>query len=108
MLKDSAFDFFAESFYRADPDFDYYSFQKLDESEIQALASDIAAFIESLRNCPTEETLFSRYASLFTKDIWSQVPIGDLASAVIACGEELKYFITTETKKSRILWVLGM
>ena len=44
LLKDSAFDFFTESFYCADHDFDYYSFQKLDEFEIQALTSDIASF----------------------------------------------------------------
>ena len=108
LLKDSAFDFFTESFYRADPDFDYYSFQKLDEFEIHVLLSDIASFISSLRDSPTREILFSRYTSLFSKEIWSEVPIEALACAVISCGEELHKFITNETKQSKILWVLGM
>jgi hypothetical protein len=108
MLRDSAFDFYTESFYHADPDFDYFAFQKLNESEIQALASDISSFLSSLRNNPDREALFSRYTSLFSKEIWSQVPTEQLTAAVISCGETLHRFITFETKKSKILWVLGM
>jgi len=107
-LRDSAFDFFTESFYLADPDFDYYSFQKLTESEIHVLTSDISSFIELLRINPTRETIFSRYNSLFRKDIWQGIPTDTLASAIISCGEQILNFISQETQKSKILWVLGM
>lgn len=108
LLKEAAFDFFTKSFYRADDDFDFYSFQKLQEFEIQILASDIASFIVALRESPTSEIVFSRYASVFGKEIWAEVSIDALAAAVISCGEELNRFIIKETKNSKILCVLGM
>jgi hypothetical protein len=107
-LKDAAFDFFAECFHSADENFDYFFFQRFGEHEIDRLLKALDEFLEELSGQPTRETVFSRYASLFTMDIWADVDTSTLARAVQKCGDEMRRFIVSSTRNSKCLWVLGM
>ncbi len=107
-VRDAAFDFFADCFHSASESFDYFSFQRFGEAEIERLIQELVAFLHSLATEPTRELLFSRYASLFTPDIWSRVETKDLAPAVYECGEKMRSFVQSNTKESKCLWVLGM
>ena len=100
--------FFAECFHSASESFDYFSFQRFGEAEIARLIQELGVFIHSLATEPTRKLLFSRYASIFTPDIWSGVETEDLALAVHECGEKMCTFVQSNTKESKCLWVLGM
>ena len=107
-LRDAAFDFFAECFHKADEDFDYFAMQRLGQNEIYALCKELAQFNAEVEAMPTREVVFSRYASLFGKDVWSEIDAGVLADAISKSGRQLLDFITRNTKESKCLWVLGM
>jgi len=107
-VRDSAFDFFAECFHAASEPFDYFSFQRFGEAEIERLIQELGAFLDGIATEPTRELLFSRYASIFTPDIWTGVETKDLVPAVRQCGEKMREFIQSNTKESKCLWVLGM
>jgi hypothetical protein len=107
-IRDAAFDFFSECFHKAQPDFDYFATQRLSESEISALCRELEAYLSALAATPTEEVLFSRYASIFDNGIWAHVEVQPLTSAVSTCGRRLLNFITENTRESKCLWVLGM
>ncbi len=107
-IRDAAFDFFAECFHAASESFDYFSFQRFEEAEIERLVQELRAFLDDVATKPTRELLFSRYASIFTQDIWIAVETKDLAPAVRQCGEKMCEFIQSNTKESKCLWVLGM
>jgi hypothetical protein len=108
LLRDSAFDFFAECFHRADKDFDYFAMQRLGESEGGALCNELETFVADVEATATREVVFSRYSSMFGKSIWSDVDSTLLAPAVATSGRRLREFIAQNTKESRCLWVLGM
>lgn len=108
LLSDAAFDFFAECFHRAHDSFDHFGFQRFGAGEVEALCEELSSFIKQVALNPTRDVLFSRYASLFTADIWSEVPTEVLVPAVSRCGERLLGFISTSTKESNCLWVLGV
>jgi hypothetical protein len=107
-LKDAAFDFYAECFHRADPEFDYFAFQRFDRGKITVLTQELNTFTESLNSTATRETLFSRYSSLFNTEIWSDVKTEQLVPRVRETGAALNKFIRKQTKTSGCLWVLGM
>ncbi len=108
LVRDAAFDFFAECFHAASESFDYFSFQRFGEAEIGRLIQELGNFLDGIVTEPTREFLFSRYASIFTPDIWAEVETKDLAPAVRQCGEKMRDFIQSNTKESKCLWVLGM
>ena len=107
-VKDAAFDFFAECFHSASESFDYLSFQRFGEAEIDRLLQEFQSFLQCIAVAPTRECLFSRYASIFTLDIWSEIETQDLAPAVYQCGEKMRSFVQSNTRESKCLWVLGM
>lgn len=107
-LKDAAFDFYAECFHRADPDFDYFSFQRFDRRTIAVLSEELSIFTQSLNSTASRETLFSRYSSLFSTAIWSDVKTEYLVPRVRETGTALNKFIRDHTESSGCLWVLGM
>jgi hypothetical protein len=107
-LRDAAFDFFTECFHSANESFDYFSFQRFGEAEIARLLHELERFLRETAADPTRELLFSRYASIFTPDIWSAVETPRLVSAVRTCGENMRSFVLTATQESKCLWVLGM
>lgn len=108
-LRDAAFDFFAECFHSASDSFDYFSFVRFGPLEITRLIEELATFTGSLKcGTSTREELFSRYASLVTKEIWADVPTKALTSAVVRTGEELGTFVRERTEETKCLWVLGM
>ena len=107
-LRDAAFDFYAECFNRASESFDYFSFQRFGQKEIERVIGELSSFQDSLNANPDRERLFSKYASLFEPDIWSGVDTAPLLSAVRKTGSQLLTFIKVETKESQCLWVLGM
>lgn len=108
LIRDAAFDFFAECFHTANPAFDYFSITRFGEKEIERLTDELDRCRLDLRTSPSRERLFSRYASLFPCEIWSQFDAQDLAAAVQSCGDGMRNFIRLRTKESRCLWVRGM
>ena len=107
-LQDAAFDFFAECFKAASKSFDYFSFRRFGEQEIAAVVRELGSYLNEIDQDQTRGQLFSRYASEFKFDMWSEVPTEELAKAVCHCGLRLLTFIESETEESRCLWVLGM
>jgi hypothetical protein len=108
-MRDAAFDFFAECFHSATSGFDYFSFQRFDQGDISRLLLELDTFLSTIESkIPTREVLFAKYASLFTKDIWSELDTSILAPAVAVAGRELRGYIAERTKDSKCLWVLGM
>jgi hypothetical protein len=107
-LRDAAFDFFAECFHSAHESFDYFSFQRFGEREIDRLLNALEGFLHELESQPSRDVVFSRYASLFTVDIWADVDTSALASAVFKCGNDMQRFVASKTRDSKCLWVLGM
>lgn len=81
-VRDAAFDFFAECFHSASESFDYFSFERFGEAEIDRLLQELDSFLQGIAAEPNRELLFSRYASIFTPDIWAEIEIQDLAPAV--------------------------
>jgi hypothetical protein len=108
LLRDAAFDFFAECFHRADENFNYFGFQRFEQGHIKVLCEELSAFSQQLVLNPTRDVLFSHYTSLLSADIWSDVGTEALAPAVLRCGEQMLDFIATNTRQSKCLWVLGM
>jgi hypothetical protein len=81
-VRDAAFDFFAECFHSASESFDYFSFQRFGEAEIDRLLQEVQSFLQDIAGAPSRKLLFSRYASIFTTDIWSEIETQDLAECV--------------------------
>ena len=108
LLRDAAFDFYTECFHAASESFDYFSFMRFDQGKIERLSTELSSYLRALKAQPDREHLFSKYASLFKPDIWSEVDTPSLVSAVHETGDTLLAFIKTETKESKCLWVLGM
>jgi hypothetical protein len=108
IIKDAAFDFFSECFHSASESFDYFAFQRFGEAEIARLLSEIDSFLGDIEGEPSREKVFSRYASLFTLDIWSEIDTQVLADRVRDCGVALRSFICAKTQASKCLWVMGM
>ena len=108
LLRDAAFDFFAECFHNASDSFDYFSFVRFGSSEISRLIDELTVYLGSLNGCPTREQLFAKYASIFTAEIWAGVATQPLAEAVLGTGEKLREFVGSRTKESACLWILGM
>ncbi len=107
-VSDAAFNFFAGCFHFASESFDYFSFQRFGEAEIDLLLQDMDRFLQSIAVEPTRELVYSRSALTFSPDIWSGLAVQDLAPAVYQCGEKMRTFIQARTKDSKCLWVLGM
>lgn len=107
-VRDAAFDFFAECFRSASESFDYFSFQRFGEVEIERLIQELSYFVHGIATAPKRELLFTRFASIFAPDIWAGVETKDLAPAVHACGEKMRAFVQSNTEESKCLWVLGM
>ncbi len=110
-VKDHAFDFFVDCFQSASGSFDYFSFTRLDEQEIERLVGTLDDFLQDLATKPSRDLLFSRHGhSQWCADdrSWWGIKTEDLASAVQRCGKEMQSFIQTNTKESKCLWVLGL
>ena len=108
LLRDAAFDFFAECFYRTRESFDYFSVVRLGSGDIKRLIDELTIYLTVLRAGPTREQLFSNYVSIVSADIWSAVPTQPLADAVLNAGRILRWFVRSETKETACLWVVGM
>jgi hypothetical protein len=108
LLRDAAFDFYAECFHRASDSFDDFSFERFGPNEIEKLIGELNSFQNILNALPDREQLFSRYDSLFTRDVWAGVDTPSLLSAAQKTCGQLLTFIKAETKQSKCLWVLGM
>jgi hypothetical protein len=108
LVKDAAFDFFAECFHSASESFDYFGVERFAEVEISRLLREIDSFLLDIEGEPSREKVFSRYASMFTLDIWSEIDTQVLASRVRDCGASMRSFIHAKTQESKCLWVMGM
>jgi hypothetical protein len=109
LLRDAAFDFFAECFHGASESFDYFAFVRFGPEEIRHLVSELDSFVARINvGEPSRADVFARYASILTKDVWDGVPTGPLALAVVGAGVKLRDFVDVRTKESQCLWVLGM
>ena len=108
LLRDAAFDFFAECFYKTKQSFDYFSFVRFGSRDIKCLIDELTIYLKTLKAGPTRQQLFSNYASITSENIWSDVPTQPLADAVLNAGTILRRFVRSKTKESACLWVLGM
>jgi hypothetical protein len=108
LLRDAAFDFFVECFYRASKTFDYFSFVRFGTEEISSVVDDLNAYVGVLERDPSRDELFANYGSMFSADIWSEVPTGELTDAVHRTGISLNEFIRSTTPDTGCLWILGM
>lgn len=108
LVRDAAFDFFVECFHAADPDFDYFAFQRLCAVDIQRLATNLQTFLSGLSSGVDRTFLFSNYNSLFGTEIWDELETSTLAPAVRNCGERMQRFVADQTRDTQCLWVLGM
>jgi len=107
-IRDAGFDFFAECFYKAIPGFDFFSFTKATGPGLVDLGVEIRSFIEACRCGEDRTSLFSRYSSLFSPDIWDDVPSGLLRASIINAGEVIESFRSRAESESGVLWILGM
>lgn len=107
-LQDAAFDFFSECFHAASESFDYFSFQRFGEIEIDRLLIEIDSFLDDISDNPSRERLFSRYASIFTAEIWDDLETSVLVPIVHECGDKMRTFVKLKTRETKCLWVLGM
>lgn len=107
-LRDAAFDFFVECFHSASEAFDYFSFVRFGPRDISRLIDELSIYLDSLKTAPTREQLFAKYSSIFDDEIWSGVATQPLAEKVLNAGKELRRFVSSKTKESGCLWILGM
>jgi len=105
---DGGFDFFAECFYKAVPGFDFFSFTKATGPGLVDLGVEIRSFIELCRSGGDRSSLFSRYSSLFTSDIWDDVPSDLLRGSIIQAGEVIESFRSRAESESGVFWIIGM
>ncbi len=62
LLRDAAFDFFVECFYRASKTFDYFSFVRFGSAEISRVSDDLTAYLAVLSGrTPSRTELFANY-----------------------------------------------
>ncbi|MBW8873966.1 MAG: hypothetical protein JF614_03310 [Acidobacteria bacterium] len=107
-VQDAGFDFFTGCCHRVHPEFDYFAFVRFDRAQVHALGAELSSFVAELVPGASRETVFSRYTSIFGKEIWKDVDTDRLRLAVAAAGAGIRSFIETSTKESGCLWVLGM
>ena len=107
-IRDAGFDFFAECFYKTVPGFDYFSFTRVTGPHLVALGQEIRLFTSSCREVSDRRLLFSRYASLFSTNIWDEVPDELLRTSLIKAGGMIEDVRARAELTSGVLWVLGM
>lgn len=107
-IRDAGFDFFTECFYRAIPAFDSFSITKVTGPQLSALGDELRSFLGLCRKGGDRSVLFSRYASLFSSDIWDQVPTEPLRQSLVNAGGLIEDLRARSESDSGILWVRGM
>jgi len=107
-IRDAGFDFFSKCFELANPAFDYFAFERFNQTHIDKLLEELSAYSLELQTSSSREVLFSRYAGLFNKDIWNDVDTNDLKTRVLDASKGIQKFVQQETAISRCLCVLGM
>ena len=107
-VRDAAFDFLVVCFERANPGFDYFSFERFGGEHLDRLVVELVDFANSLTVGCSRETVFSKYNSIFEKDVWTQVDTELLRAAVARIAEEVTEFSRNSRLESSCLWVLGM
>jgi hypothetical protein len=83
-VRDAASDFLVECFSRANPKFDYFTFERFDQVHLHALATELTRFLQTLVPVVSpREAILSTYASLFSRSIWQDVPNESLRIALV-------------------------
>ncbi len=107
-IRDSGFDFICKCFHSASTEFDYFSFIRLESTEINQLIQELSKFIDELSDSPSREVVFSRFASLFSPAMWNESTTQDLAHSVRSLASEVRKYAQQAISLQECLWVLGM
>ena len=108
VVRDAGFDFVTECFYKSHPGYDYYAFVRFDTSKIAALRSELETLLKSLVPDAERDTLFARYASIYSRDIWDEVPTEPLRLAICREIRGLLEYLEHSENTCGVAWVLGM
>jgi hypothetical protein len=107
-VRDAAFDFLVTCFERANPEFDYFAFERFDTEQVKRLVRELVDFAGDLTPGCSRDIVFSRYNSLFRREIWDGVETEPLRTAVAKCAKEVAEFVQNSPSENQCLWVLGM
>jgi|GEM_PF-6675022 len=108
IIRDAAFDFVTDCFYSAHPAYDYFDFVRFETSHIQALRTELSGLLATLRPGASRDQVFAKYTSLFSAEIWKDVPTDALRDRVAREIIEIESFAAKAEEDFGILWVLGM
>jgi len=107
-ISDTGFDFVHAAFIRADPDFDYYSFNRFDHRGIVKVLSELAGWESEVAKSQDCGILEQTFPGSFSSDYWSRYPWEDLRTRIVRASQEIRDFITRHQGTDSFLWVLGM
>ena len=107
-VRDAGFDFFVECFHRANPKWDYFSFEPFDTAQVDVLSADMGTFAAGLTAGCGRDAVFARYNSLFKRDIWTDVDTDMLRGAVLEAASGLQAWLREVQRSGKVLWALGM
>ena len=107
-VRDAAFEFLVACFERANPNFNYFAFERFDTEQVDRLIRELVDLVQELAPGCSRDTVFSRYNSLFKKEIWDGVDTELLRTAVAKNAEEVAEFVRSSRLENPCLWVLGM
>jgi len=107
-IRDAGFDFLVECFCRANPRFDYFEFVRFDLSQLEGLSAELSAFLKTLASGCRRDIVFTNYQSLFSRELWKNVPTESLPEAVSQATARLLEFVQQTRAEQKPLWVLGM
>jgi hypothetical protein len=107
-ISDTGFDFIHAAFMRADPDFDYYSFNRFDPQGVVKLLSKLLEWESEVVNSQDCGILEQTFPHSFSFDYWSRFPWEHLRTQIVHASQEIRGFIARHQNPETFLWVLGM
>jgi len=107
-IRDAGFDFLVECFCRANPKFDYFAFERFDLAQLDNVSAELSAFLSMLVPGCQREAVFANYGSLFSREIWKDVPTEPLRDALSGATASVLEFVQLTRTEHESLWVLGM
>jgi hypothetical protein len=107
-IRDAGFDFFAELFYQTVPGFDYFSFVEVEPQAIGAVVRGLDEFSRRISSSSSREAVFSYYSSLFSADIWAEVPASDIAPRLRRACDGIREYCHNALQAHQPLCILGM
>jgi hypothetical protein len=107
-IRDAGFDFVADCFARANSKFDYFAFERFDAAQLETLSGELGSFLQVLEPGCQRDTVFARYESLFSREVWKDVATDPLREAVSRATVSILEFVQQTRAAQKPLWVMGM